>query len=277
MMALTAAAPGPSGAQTNEIPRLFDRPALDEGRLREIEGKPDPSRRYVIAITPRSGSSYLCNTLKKTRRLGRPNEALNERLIPEMLRKMPGRTPDEYLRNVFRARMSGNRVSGIKASWFQFENFTRSMARPEGLAELRYVYLTRRDLAAQAVSLYKATASGVFHSNVDHSDESLGRLAGLEYSFEGIREWHDHIAFQEKGWRRYFYDNRIFPLSITYEEIEEDVLVVMKRIAAFVGVAPGTVKMPEEPSVFEKVRDARNLEWARRFERERDLGPAERP
>jgi LPS sulfotransferase NodH len=55
------------------------------------------------------------------------------------------------------------------------------------------------------------------------------------------------------------------PLYITYKEIEADVLDVIKRIAGYIDVDPATVTMPKEVSVFKKMRDSRNIEWAQRF------------
>lgn len=275
--------PGPASdrdrppAPARELRSLFEQTAGDEQRLREIERLPDPARRYIIAMTPRSGSSYLCDLMKRTRRLGRPNEALNRQFLPGMLKKIPARTAEEYLRNVLRARATRNGVSGLKASWFQFENFSAALDRLDCLDGIYYIYLTRRDLAAQAVSLYKATASSVFHTNVAHGEEALTRLASLHYSYKAIREWHAHIARQEEGWQRFFLKNRIFPLCITHEDIGDNVLAVMKRIAAFMGMAPRQIEMPDGPSVFEKIGDASNLEWARRFEWERDVGTARAP
>ena len=106
------------------------------------------------------------------------------------------------------------------------------------LAGFKYIYLTRRDLAAQAVSLYKATETTVFHTNIQHSQDAISKLQTLGYDYEKIKEWYVHIDRQEKGWQDYFYENNIFPLCITYEDIDENVFKVLKRIARFVHVDP---------------------------------------
>lgn len=255
----------------NKIPKIFDNRIADLNRLEEVSAIPAPRSRYIIAMTPRSGSSYLCDVMKKIKRFGTPDEVINQEFIPGIMKKIPGRTPDEYIRNVIRVRKTGNGISGFKASWFQFRNFMQAMTDHDYLSGFKYIYLTRRDLAAQAVSLCKATASSVFHTNVQHDDEAIRKLELLEYNFDRINEWYEHIAKQEKGWQSYFFENRIFPLCITYEDVEEDILMVLKRIATFVGVKPEKFSMPEEPSVFKKVRDKRNGEWAHRFALERSL------
>lgn len=226
---------------------------------------PEPRSRYIIAITPRSGSTYLCDMMMKTKRLGMPEEVLGQLSIPGRMKNIPGRTPEEYIRNACRVKRTANNVAGLKASWFQFQNFIGAMHDQTYLTGFKYIYLTRRDLVAQAVSLYKATASSVFHTHKRHSESAISQLEALEYDYEAIKNWHDHIAAQEKGWQNYFYNQRIFPLCITYEEIEDDILAVLKRIACYIAVDPENISMPPEPSVFSKVGDSRNSEWSRRF------------
>jgi trehalose 2-sulfotransferase len=249
----------------NSIKQIFSNPAIDQGLLAELDALQEPRSRFVIAFTPRSGSSYLCDVMKRIRRFGKPDEVLNQQFIPNILKKIPGRTPEEYLRNVIRHRKTPNGVSGLKTSWFQFDNFIKELENRSYLCGFRYIYLTRRNRELQAVSLYKATSTTVFHTNVHHDEEAIHMLRSIEYNYAKISEWYKHIDQQEKGWQSYFFENRVFPLCINYEEIEEDILSVLKRIAAFVKVNPNHVKMPDVPSVFKKISDQRNIEWAHRF------------
>jgi trehalose 2-sulfotransferase len=249
----------------NDIQKLFSSSTVDDDRIKHIDSLPEPRSRFLIAITPRSGSSYLCDVMTKIKLFGVPGEMINQQFIPEIIKKIPGRTAEEYIRNVIRCRKTKNGISGLKASWFQFRGFTETMDDHSYMSGFKYIYLTRRDLAAQAISLYKATETSVFHTNVQHSEEAITKLRSLEYDYEKIKEWYVHIDRQEKGWQKYFFKNRIFPLCITYEEIDDNVFGVIKRIATFVGVDPNNVRMPEESSVFERIRDQRNVEWAHRF------------
>jgi len=251
------------------VSALFNAPELSIKRLQEIEALADPRRRYIIAITPRSGSSYLCNALKNTKRMGRPQEVLEQSSIAIRLTKnMPGRTPEEYLRNALRVTKTANNVAGLKASWFQFENFIAAMTDRGCLQGFKYIYLTRRDLAAQAVSLYKAVSSNVFHSVATHSEEELAKLETLEYDYEQIKFWYDHIVAQEKGWQRYFYEQRIFPLCMSYEDINEDIERTIKRIGLFTGVDPNRMIFPERISDFQKIGNEQSRQWSLRFAHE---------
>jgi LPS sulfotransferase NodH len=233
----------------------------------EIAAKALPKVRYIIAITPRSGSSYLCDVLTHTRSLGKPGEMFSRQFIPNYLKVAPAHSSDEYLSQILKVMQTGT-ASGLKASWFQFNDFRTSMQNPELLTELRYIYLTRRDLAAQAVSLYRATATDVFHTNIKHSEEKLKKLKKLKFDYEKIDFWSKHIEVQERGWRDYFANHRIYPLCINYEEIEEDAATVVKRIFSYLSITP-PAKPASAESVFRKLGERANLRWACKFQMQR--------
>jgi len=237
--------------------------------LNKFEELPDPRSSYVIAMTPRSGSSFFCDVLKKTKNFGNPDERLNQGFLPNILERIPGPNADIYLRNLLRFGRTRNGISGLKTSWFQFENFTRAMAEPQAFTKLRFVYLYRRDLPQQAVSLYLATESNVFHTNIAHTEDELGKLQRLEYNYAAIDKWHEHILRQERGWKNYFDENGINPLSISYEDIVDDLPCVLRRFARHVGVQPKNAVVPAEQSIFKKIGDARNYEWACRYQLEK--------
>lgn len=237
--------------------------------LQKFEEMPDARSNYLIAMTPRSGSSFLCDLLKNTKMFGRPDELLNQGFLPDILQRVPGPDADTYVRNMFRHARSRNGISGIKTSWFQFQNFTKAMNDPSIFQKCRFIYLYRRDLPQQAVSLYLATESNVFHTNTRHSEEELGKLKRLEYDFATIDKWYGHIVQQERGWKRYFDEHAINPLALCYEDIVDDLPCVLRRISRHVGVQVKHAVVPAEQSVFKKIGDARNYEWACRYQLEK--------
>lgn len=257
------------GSVVHEMDEVFRGDDCNVDRLVEIDCIADPQCRYIIAMTPRSGSSYLCNVLEKTKCLGIPGEVINHEFMPEIIKKIPGRTPGEYFRNVSRVRKTKNDVYGLKCSWCQFEDFVNLMGGNTFLDGYKFIYLTRRNHSAQAVSLYKATASSVFHTNVTYDHFAVKKLEELEYDYNEIDKWYEHIIMQEKGWQEYFRSNRISPFCVSYEEIDENISQVVMSIALYLGVGTDNVIMPSEPSVFTKVSDQRNAEWASRYLLER--------
>ena len=244
---------------------IFSAEVSDSVRLKQLREMPSPEMKYIIAMTPRSGTSYLCDVLKSTGQFGKPDEYMNFDFIPDIIKHVPACNADEYLEHVFKHMRSKNNYSGLKVSWFQFLMFKQALSKPFVCNDFKYIYLTRRDLALQAVSLYKATESNVFHTNVSHSNEELKRLGFLQYDFEKIQYWYKHILAQELGWNSFFMEAGITPLSISYEEIERDIKLVIRRIAVYLGVNVSEIGLSEIKSIFRKIGDRKNLVWSRRF------------
>lgn len=254
----------------NTIKQIFASPTIDTEKYNRLKEAEDPPIRYAIAMTPRSGSSHLCDVLKGGKLMGRPGEVLSRDFVPNILKNIPARTPDEYFCHVFRALRSTTGIAGIKCSWFQFKEFRAAMAEPGVVDSLRYIYLTRRNLSAQAVSLYRATQTKVFHTNVEHPAESLAKLEELPYDYEQIKFWRAHIASQETGWKAFFAEKNIFPLCIQYEDIDDDVIAVANRMAAYIGRPRAAREVKPEVSVFRKISSRKSVEWAARFDLEFD-------
>lgn len=242
----------------------------NESRRATLKALPPARIPYLIAFTPRSGSSYLCDVLRQAKLFGRPDELLSVDFLPRLRERLaPAESPDEYVDLVLRATRSHNGVAGLKASWFQFDDFCRAMHDPGVFEKFRIIHLTRRDMVAQAVSLDRATATGVFHTNITHDQAALSALQQLTYDHERIAQWFRHISVQECGWRNYFAEKGIVPLTITYEEIYENVGSVAQRIAGYLG-RPRAAHGVKPDSVFTKLAQRQSVEWGCRFRLEQD-------
>ena len=235
---------------------------VDRVLLRKLETTPHPSNPYVIAMTPRSGSSYLCDLLARSKVFGCPGEQLNTDFIPSVLQAIPATNADTYLRNNLRHSQTPNGVSGIKASWFQLSDFLPLLAQPDVLTSFKYISLLRKDTVLQAISLYRATATGVFHTNIEHSGEALRSLGELPFDYAKIDYWHRHIVLQQQGWEAFFRERGITPLG---------------RIAEHLGVPTDGVAMPEAPSIFKKLGGDQNVVWRERFVQEAAAAKAAKP
>lgn len=254
---------------TSAIAEIFVKNQPDPDALNRIQDRVAPKVQYIIAMTPRSGSSRLTEVIKNTKVLGRPGESLAAKSIPRILGKIPARNADEYLVNVMKQMQTPNKVSGLKTSWFQFKKFCDALSDHSVLQNYKYIYLIRRDTSGQAVSLYKAVESTVFHTNVSHSSEALNKVAELDYDYHRINKWHQHILKQESGWQKFFLAHKIFPLIITYEDIESDVDSVIERIAAYLNVELNP-EITTPTSIFNKVGNRVNVEWACQFTLDHD-------
>jgi LPS sulfotransferase NodH len=156
------------------------RPALD-GRI-GVPTEREPVRAYVIAASPRTGSSLLAEALTATGRAGNPDEFFdllpkNEQHWIDRYQIPPG---PHYLDHLIRASRTPNGVFGFKLHWHQLPALRKRLAEARPVAEPdqrrvldllrqrfsdpRFVWLSRRNKVAQAISYYRAAESRVWRT-----------------------------------------------------------------------------------------------------------------
>lgn len=179
-----------------------------------------PERAYVVAATPRSGSTLLCETLRASGVAGRPEEPF-QRLRdsglshqprdyfrgvddPELLALLPDRRPgapidaDDARERLTRALAEDTTANGVfatKLMWGYLPDFLagiRAITGDDGddLAtlrsafgrDLRFVQVRRRDKVAQAVSLWRAIQTQQWR------DEGSTRPAGVPGPDSALRD-----------------------------------------------------------------------------------------
>lgn len=193
-------------------------------------GRPD--KRYLIATTGRSGSTFLCKRIADHGVLGFPMEFLNETYIAEFDRLFPNPNLDDYCRYITGTFTSADRVFGAKTDWWRFQ-----IAREQGVANQLLgdlnliVHLRRRDFVAQAVSLSLAVETGVWHHR-DVGGEVLDNWhANAVYDPDTIKRHARNILNQEFYWRRFIETAGVRCLEIDYEDIAADVDAAIALIA----------------------------------------------
>ncbi|NES66071.1 MAG: hypothetical protein F6K24_12815 [Okeania sp. SIO2D1] len=185
-----------------------------------------PINEYIICITPRSGSSWLTEILSKTKILGNPEEWFNPGNLPGIIQnRYPCLDVIEYFDCIKRTQCTENKVFGMELSFFQYQLVCEALEKTKNDSSLsllnleknKSIYLYRLDLVAQAVSLYRAVETGMFHSAQKNASEKA--LIDFDYSEDKIWNWLIHILQQEFGWQQSFSKKGISPLCLTYEEI----------------------------------------------------------
>src|SRR3954454_20859130 len=136
-------------------------------------GKREPSLRrgvmvrqggYALCTQPRPGSNLLCQVLPSTDQLGYPLEYFNG----------PGRralglpdfpdAPELQIEAILRLGATPNGVYALKLFASQFAMFSRRLRWMDLLPNLHFVYLTREDLLAQAISWARALRTEQYRS-----------------------------------------------------------------------------------------------------------------
>ena len=200
---------------------------------------------YTIVFTPRSGSNLLCDFLRANG-LGQPSEYFQHPLgVANAYYQELGVAPDDF--KTFLTRLvtekSQNGIFGVKLTW-DHKNvlvgaLRRHFGRNDGLLALsprhRWVYLQRRDKIGQAISLWRASKSGIWTSSTPRS----GEADELEYDFFRLLSLLQAILTEEYLWEGFFQKEGIEPVRVLYEDLLREPAAAVLRVARAVQEAAG--------------------------------------
>lgn len=197
-----------------KFPRLSE---LDRDRFAIDMARPLPGKQYVMYFTPRSGSSWITDIAGKTRRLSLPGEVFNPNFLPKITQSYNAATMDEYCA-ILKRRRNTQDVFGFQITYHQlaavFRNEADFLTR---FPSPTCFWLIRRDIIAQAVSLYKMVQTQVGHAPQLGPDEILAREQGFIYDGPAIRHWVQHILSAEMKTESMFARHGLSPLRMSYE------------------------------------------------------------
>lgn len=244
---------------------------------------------YMICATPRSGSTLLCGLLESAG-CGRPHSYFRRQSIPEFASRLglsaaadygSAEFSLKYLEAVLTEGRGGGNIFGLRVMRDTFEELSDRLAlifeKTEDAAtrfelafgSVLYIYLSREDKVAQAVSLLKATQTGLWHVAQDGSE--LQRTAPRQkptYDQATVRSLVDDLERQDDAWSQWFLANAIEPVRLTYRALASEprssLGIVLARLGLDISkassVAPRTAKMA----------DRENEEWISRFQNGRN-------
>jgi trehalose 2-sulfotransferase len=221
-------------------------------------------RTYCILITPRSGSTWLCHRIARLDVLSCPDEYFIADEFINTLQYNPGRDIYEVFDIVAKKNCTNTGIFGFKMSYFDLEEFEKEAKLLDVMIGDKYFfYLSRRNFVAQAISLYAAVESQIFHVFGDGPKQARPDIA---YDDDKIMYWACHILQQEYGIQQWLDTNQVKPVQLHYEELLNDVDGVIARIADQLGVdltgAP-TLDIPQT----EKIANGNAADFERAFRR----------
>ena len=245
-------------------------------------------RLLVIASVERTGSTLLCSILRGTQAAGAPEEYLNiqtknfarlRKTVGEpklrfsqfpmaLARLTSGRYPwkdissfteasfRDYLLAVARERATSNGVFGVKMHWNQYKRHMLDLGLDVNVweAPVSWVRITRENELRQAISFVRAAQSESWNSNMQVQREPVYDSAAIESALA-------RIADENMQWQKYFVDNNIVPLEITYEQLTRDMDATVRLVMNHIDSPIDTVPAPQT----KKQSDATSKEWAERF------------
>lgn len=235
-------------------------------------------RTYVIASTPRCGSTLLCHALWSTERVGAPREYLNPAQLRDWtLRLGPGWLLHGSARSSRRALAGGplpqpalrrylnelrSRRSG-PSGWFGLKLHHHHLVRWLGqgdlesvLGPIHWIHLRREDRIGQALSWVRARQTGRWASHAPG-------LLPARYDPRAIRATVDALILAENDWKARWRRAGIHPrLTLTYEELCADPLACVNRVLKALGESP--VEALAAPSLKPQA-DTLSAQWRARY------------
>ncbi len=220
-----------------------------------------PGVHYMIATTPRSGSTNLALRMWKTGLLGAPMEYLNPAHISDLSRRLGARGPMDYWARLQGVRTSPNGCFGFKAFVTDFRYIAQTT--PDLLPHLRadrVIFLYRRNVDAQAVSLARAIQTGSWFSTVEERQPP-------EYDFAAIQRSERNLVDQNAKWAKILEATAADVMRVSFEDYMAAPAATISQLQAFLGI-DGEAANLDLPGL-EKQSDATSRAWQERYAEEK--------
>jgi LPS sulfotransferase NodH len=239
---------------------------------------------YLICATPRTGSTLLCGLLASAGVAGRPEsyfrrQGLHDYAVQWGIVRSPdgGFRYTDYVRAAVAAGRTDNGVFAVRMMWETLEEVVAELGKmnPDlsgdgiGLLErafgrVCFVYLRRDDIVAQAVSLFRAEQTGVWHGPVKATREEPD--ADAQFDFDQIHQRVQMIGQHNSAWQGWFSSAGIEPLAVFYEELAADPAGVVRRVLDFLGLdLPAGRELVVQ---HRRLADELSAEWIARYRAE---------
>lgn len=232
---------------------------------------------YLICTSPRSGSTLLCRMLAATGVAGRPASLFHRPDVGVWAAALG--VPDAGLAEVVQAAVErgrgGTGVFGLRMQRQSFGFFVEQLgvlypglgerARIErAFGPVLFVWLTRADKVAQAVSVVRATQSGLWHGGVDGSDvERTAPHREPVYDHAAIAAEVARFEGYDRDWQDWFAAEGIAPLRIGYDDLSADPQGAVAAVLGALGLDPGAAG-DVVPDV-RRLADDVSREWVARY------------
>jgi LPS sulfotransferase NodH len=223
-----------------------------------------PHKCVVVCMTPRSGSSLLCDYLGQTGAAGQPEEYFLADDWPSLLQRHGVDDAAGVVASVVRAGTSPNGVCSMKIGigGGYLGRLLRAVEDATGEAGVDgvwsafgrplWIWTTRRDKVRQAISWWRATKTGRWRSS------ERGEPDPEHVDHDAVTHLLREIAHREAAWDRFFADSGIAPFTVVYEDFVRRREKTLK--ALFLDLDEEPRRMPVD-SILRPQADARTEAW----------------
>lgn len=232
-------------------------------------------RCIVFCSTPRSGSTFICNTLASTGIIPKPDEWLHRDRMLERRQAygLQGTEVDDYtlVREIVRREATPHGFFSIKIMWPQLceligaeQNSTPDSKKRalhtifELFPNPIFIHITRSNRLRQAISWARSIKTGVWHHFA-----GLTEPLPAQFDFVYIRSLIETIEDEDRPWREIFDEADCPTRTIVYEDFCRDPVDYTRQIFSEFGV-----NLPEFREISDKTivaSDDLNMIWERSY------------
>ncbi len=241
------------------------------------------SKCYAIWFSQRNGSSLLCEGLKSTGVLGKPEEHFNIATTEKLLTKYQARDYPELQEMIYQRGSTPNGVFGVKTNAPKKQNdliveelrhFPKAKGCSGGNYEVwqsvfpscKHIFITRRHKVRQAISWWKAIVTDEWHRKTNDAEVGANRDFVDKYDFNAIKHLLIEITLRESKIQAFLDEGGRQALTIVYEDFTKDYEKTILRVARFLGVEVNRSAIA--PPFYSQLADDISDEWTERFRKE---------
>ena len=217
------------------------------------------SKKIIIVFQSRTGTTWLCELMKKTGVLGLPRESLHANSIVSEYEEGNFQNFNHYMQESVNKHSTDNGVYAAKSGFFSLAPLFILGEFPNNIREWKIIFVKRRDVLEQAISIHKLNLNRQSAS----WEESVREIKDEDYSFEEIskqiRNVHQANQIIETMISTYGAD----AMNIFYEDMSENPEKTIREIGDFVGVELGAIDIETR---FKIQRNELSEIWKKRWE-----------
>lgn len=231
---------------------------------------------YVICATPRSGSTLFCQYLASTGVAGVPASYFRKEGLHEYAEHWQILHPDgtydlaDYLTAARKAGSTDNGVLALRIMWSTMGEVTAYLSRlypdssgneltllEKAFGRLKFVYLRRDDVTAQAISLYRAQQTGYWHIEGQAPEQPPA------FDFDAISSFVAELRRDNSDWQSWFQKVGVEPMRVVYEDFAADPETTISKVLRFLEIElPADAKLSASN---QRLADGLTTLWLRRY------------
>lgn len=217
-----------------------------------------------LLFTSRSGTTFFVDVLNRTGELGHIREHMNGYMQKTGATKWRAKSMSDYVAKSVQRHTTDNGVYGFKGTAEALLPLIQIGELPDNAAEWSWITVRREDIVSQAISLYRAKSTGVWHNRGRRSSSEKPPMP--PYDFAAIEKQVNLIQRRQGQIERFISHHGLQPLRLVYEEFRDDPTDALHAVFEHVGLpAPARLRQLATETEFKVLRNAESERYAHQF------------